>query len=49
VLIARKWIISDYIKGGKKDHIGSELDNNVNMEDGQIVSGAYKGSSFLFS
>jgi len=45
----REGILSEVIKGGKEDHKGGDLDNNVNMEDGQIVSGVCKGSSFLFS
>jgi len=42
-------IVSENIKEGKKNNQGEELDYNINMEDGQIVSGACKGSSFLFS
>ena len=41
-------IIED-IKEGKEDHKGDNLDNNINTENGQIIRGAYKGSSFLYS
>jgi hypothetical protein len=28
---------------------GDDLENNINMENGQIVSGTSRGSSLLFS
>ena len=43
-----KMIIIEDIREGKEDHKLGDLYNNINMEEGQIVSGAYKGSSFIF-